>query len=314
MTSSLQPRPKLLLAVVAFFALICGMGGQPQATEVSAKPLGRLVSVGQHSLHLYCIGSGSPTVVLEAGLGGNHLDWIRTQPLIGKITQACSYDRAGYGWSEPGPKPRTAERIASEFGSLLRSAGINGPIVLVGHSFGGMLSLYYTGRHPSQVVGLILVDSMHPDQFERFAAEGIDISVDPTHGIIHSSRDVVTSGIPRNYKALAYYLARQESARTTLFNEMRNIHLSLAQTRKTPQTNVLRAEVMLHGKRDWDRIYRDGRMENLWIKLQAELAERIGAGRLVVAARSGHQIALETPELVTKVVAGVIRDIRKQPD
>ena len=118
----------------------------PQAGGPAA-PLGRLVSVGYHRLHLYCTGHGSPTIVLEAGIGGNHLDLIRIQPGLSKTTRVCSYDRAGYGWSGPGPKPRTASRIAGELELLLRNARIDGPIVLVGHSFGGALSLYYAGRH-----------------------------------------------------------------------------------------------------------------------------------------------------------------------
>ncbi len=315
MTSGLRRGPSLVLSLFIALGLLSGPGGtshaaEPSAGGATATPLGRLVPVGQHRLHLYCTGSGSPTVVLEAGMGGNHLDWIRAQPQISRTTQVCSYDRAGHGWSEPGPKPRTAERIAGELEELLRNAGIGGPVVLVGHSFGGVLALYYAGRHADQVAGLVLVDSMHPDQFDRFREAGIEVPEEPTRGVIHSLPEIVTSGIPPAYKALAYELATRDSARSFMFNEMRNLQLSLAQVRALPPPGELRAEVILHGRREWDRIYRDGRMENLWIRMQAELAERIGAKRLVVASNSGHQVPLDAPDLVEKIVAAVVRDIR----
>ncbi len=319
MSSRLQVRPPVLCKIIALLSIICHLSAQTQAAENPspldlAKPLGRLVSVGQHQLHFYCSGTGTPTVVLEAGMGGNHLDWIRVQPEISRTTRVCSYDRAGYGWSEPGPTPRTAQRIAGELYRLLRNAQIDGPLVLVGHSFGGMLSLYYAGRYPEGVAGLVLVDSMHPNQFDRFEEAEIEVPMEPTRGIIHSHREVVTSGIPQTYKALALDLAQRKSARATLFDEIRNVQLSLTQVEALPVAAGLRTEVILHGRREWDRIYPDGRMENLWIRLQADLAERIGATRLVVATNSSHQVPLEAPELVTKIVLAVVRELKTQSD
>ena len=314
MMPGLQIRPPPVSRFLALLGFLCSLSMQSQAAETLPLPdpaaPGRLVSVGQHRLHLYCSGSGSPTVLLEAGMGGNHLDWIRVQPEVAKTTRVCSYDRAGYGWSEPGPKPRTAERISAELDALLHNAEIDGPLVLVGHSFGGMLSLYHAGRYADRVAGLVLVDSMHPKQFDRFEEAGIEVPAEPTRGIIHSSRDMITYGIPQAYKALAVELAERDSARAALFDEMRNVRLSLAQAGASTVAAGLRTEVILHGWRKWDRIYPDGRMENLWIRLQAELAERIGARRLVVATKSSHQVPLEAPELVTKMILAVIRDVR----
>src|SRR6476659_927956 len=108
-------------------------GGDAQAYPAP----GRLVDVGGYRLHLQCVGSGSPTVVLESGLGGMSLDWSLVQAEIGQTTQVCAYDRAGMGWSEPGPQPRTPARIADDLHTLLTNAGIPGPYVLVGHSVGG---------------------------------------------------------------------------------------------------------------------------------------------------------------------------------
>ena len=112
----------------------------------SAPPPGRLVSVGNHRLHIRCDGDGSPTVIFDAALGGSSLSWSLVHPSIARITRACSYDRAGFGWSEAGPLPRTAGRIADELHTLLRVAAVPAPYVLVGHSFGGLVTRLYTHR------------------------------------------------------------------------------------------------------------------------------------------------------------------------
>ena len=155
---------------------------------------------------------------------------------------------------------------------------------------------------------------MHPDQFKRFREVGIDIPVEPGQGMIRSSRERLTFGIPDTYKDLAFHLARKTSTRSFMFDELRNVQKSIEQLEETAQLRPLRTEVITHGRREWDRLYSDGRMENLWTQLQADLARRIGARRLVVAHRSGHQIPLEDPALVDRMVRSVIADTRRPSD
>src|SRR6185295_8369334 len=100
-------------------------------------PPGQMISVGDHQLHLHCTGEGSPTVVLESGSNSFSVDWYLAQPKIAQFTRVCSYDRAGYAWSEPGSEPRSPQQIAVELYTLLANAGIKGPYVLVGQSNGG---------------------------------------------------------------------------------------------------------------------------------------------------------------------------------
>ena len=126
-------------------------------------PAGRLVDVGGHRLHLHCAGDGSPTVIMEGGSGGNILHWMTVQPLIGMSTRVCAYDRAGMGWSEPGPLPRTPQRIVAELHTLLVAAGVPGPYVLVGHSLGGKYVRLYANEYPQDVAGMVLIDSRHED-------------------------------------------------------------------------------------------------------------------------------------------------------
>ncbi len=126
-------------------------------------PPGRLVDVGGYRMHIDCIGKGSPTVVLDSGLSDSSLSWYKVQPEVAKFTRVCSYDRAGLGWSEPSRNPRNSGVFAEELHTVLHNAKINSPFVLVGHSMGGYDVRIFASRFPSEVVGMVLVDSAHPD-------------------------------------------------------------------------------------------------------------------------------------------------------
>ncbi|MBV9304463.1 MAG: alpha/beta hydrolase [Acidobacteriaceae bacterium] len=128
---------------------------------------GRSFWVESIKLNLNCTGEGGPLVVLDSGLGGSSLDWLRVQRGIAKFTRVCSYDRAGYGWSDPSPMPRTSLQIATELRELLASAEERGPYLLVGHSFGGYNVRMFAKLYPSDVAGMVLVDAEHPDEEMR---------------------------------------------------------------------------------------------------------------------------------------------------
>jgi pimeloyl-ACP methyl ester carboxylesterase len=125
---------------------------------------GHVVQAGSIRMNIDCSGQGSPTVILESGSGGPSVDWLMVQPEVAKFSRVCSYDRAGYGWSDSGPKPRTSLQIARELHKLLRAAGEKGPYVLVGHSMGGYDIRVYTSQYPNEVTGMVLVDASHEDQ------------------------------------------------------------------------------------------------------------------------------------------------------
>lgn len=133
------------------------------------EPPGELIDVDGHLMHLYCTGEGDPTVLLEAGLGESSLMFRPFQEEVEAMTRVCAYDRAGHGWSEPGPGQRTGERIVGELESLVQAAGEPGPYVLVGHSFGGLIMLMFAEANPEDVAGVVLIDTPHPDHEEAFA-------------------------------------------------------------------------------------------------------------------------------------------------
>jgi pimeloyl-ACP methyl ester carboxylesterase len=132
---------------------------------VNLTPPGRLIDVAGFRLHLNAAGAGRPTVVLDAALGGSSISWALVQPAVARFTRVCSYDRAGFGWSDAGPLPRTVGRIVGELRTLLDRAGEPPPYLLVGHSFGGLVMRVFAARHPDDVVGLVLVDSAHPEDW-----------------------------------------------------------------------------------------------------------------------------------------------------
>src|SRR5918993_1185104 len=161
---------KAILWLVVTLLVLAVVGAIYQAiatdrAERSYPPPGEMVDVGGYSLHINCVGQGSPTVVLDGGSGEMSADWVWVQREVSDTTRVCAYDRAGMGWSEMGPQPRDAKQISSELHTLLTNAGIEGPYVLVGHSFGGLYMQTYAARYPDEVAGVSLVESSHPDQF-----------------------------------------------------------------------------------------------------------------------------------------------------
>jgi len=145
------------------------------ADMVYARP-GRLVDAGGFRLNLYCMGSGSPTVVFDSGWGDWAPAWSKVQTQIAKWTRACSHDRAGTGFSEPGPLPRTSVRIAEELRAALHHAGIRGPYILVGSAFGGDNVRTFADLHINEVAGLVMVDAdpgdLEPEAMREEAHRG----------------------------------------------------------------------------------------------------------------------------------------------
>ena len=121
--------------------------------------IGRSYDIGGRTLNLFCTGTGSPTVIIETGAGEPGISWSHIQPQIARFTRACWYDRAGTGWSEPGPYPRSSKGIASDLHTLLERAGIEPPYVLAGHSFGGLNAREFAGLYPNDVAGVVLIES-----------------------------------------------------------------------------------------------------------------------------------------------------------
>lgn len=157
----------LAIAALALVTLaLVGFGFERIAQAGDAQrypPPGRLVDIGGHRLDLLCSGAGSPTIILEAGLGESALGWAQVQRSLARTARVCSYDRAGMAWSDRYTRPRTATNVADELQALLSASGESGPYVLVGHSIGGLFVRRFAAAYPHDVIGIVLVDPTDPE-------------------------------------------------------------------------------------------------------------------------------------------------------
>jgi pimeloyl-ACP methyl ester carboxylesterase len=158
----------------ALVALVCISAGCGGASAVKPQKVagesGYRLPVHGHRMYYECAGSGRPTILLEAGLGGDHRSWAAVAPALARTTRTCSYDRAGLGFSATAGANRTGRDEVSDLQALLEEAHVGAPYVLVGHSYGGMLAHEFASAHPHDVAGLVLVDASHPRQAQRFLA------------------------------------------------------------------------------------------------------------------------------------------------
>ena len=264
-----------------------------------------MVNIDTHSLHIFCKGEGSPPVILEAGIGANMLDWIKIIPEISKITKVCAYDRAGYGWSTRGPKPRLTSVLAKELYTLLLADNISAPYILVGHSFGGLIIQNFASLYPESIKSILLIDTMHPKQFEVFEKAGIDIPTSPSRGLIFASRSVLTYGFPEHIKDVAYEIASSDKTRSYMFNELRNLNKSAKETQNTILLD-LPLTVLVHGNKEWEKIAENGEMEKIWNELQSSFIKNKKNATLKSIIESGHQIHLDHPKFVIKEIKNMI--------
>lgn len=276
---------------------------------------GRLVDVGGYRLHLYCTGEGSPTVILEAGGGNPWLSWYKVQPQVAAFTRVCSYDRAGLGWSDLSPRPRTAMVIAEELHTLLHNAGIPGPFVLVGHSLGGMDARMFANRYPSEVAGMVLVDSSHPDQEERFPPEAKKLAA-ASYYVIRAMQITLPIGLPRllasraappevRSEYCAVFCRRQFLAAVRA--EAAAQKESSAQVRTLGTLGNLPLIVLSHDP-DKMRFPRNltEPVNREWARMQEELAHLSSNGSHLVVKGSGHDIQIDHPEAVVDAIREVV--------
>jgi pimeloyl-ACP methyl ester carboxylesterase len=300
---------------------------------IAPSPIGKLIDVGGHRLHIYATGKGSPAVVFESGGGSWSLDWHSVQVEVAKFTRACSYDRAGFGWSESGPKPRTSLQIATELHTLLESAGVEKPYILVGASFGGHTVRLFAKNYPDEVAGIILLDARH---------EAIDSKMPPAWKKMESAGKGMNQVMLLASKAGALNLLGrmmgEKAAPPTVSRmpaELRTMYLSVGYQPKYFQSNLdelaaiaesdrqvsasgnfgsLPLIVVRHGIPDlFARMPADQavKAEQVWQELQEELVRLSSNSRLLVAEKSGHAIQVDQPELVIAAVRQIAETVRK---
>lgn len=293
-------------------------------------PPGKLIEINDKSWHYQMMGQGHPTVIIDSGTGGTHLDWQLVQPEVAKFTSILTYDRAGYGWSEANSAPRTAEQAVSELRQLLGEVEIEPPYVLVGMSLGGLFSRLFAYQYPEEVAGMVLVDPAHERMYEETPAEwmelnqkleGLLIHVVPILGRIGLLRLLVNfdslpmaAGLfqkfPPSMRPLAKSLYSQTQFGKTFAQESAAVSLSMNQVKQIRETKPfpnIPLIVLSSGKPDFD-ITQDV-LQKLQ-ELHADLAKESLQGVHIVAHKSGHAIQLDKPELVIDAIRQVVEKVR----
>jgi pimeloyl-ACP methyl ester carboxylesterase len=297
----LRSATRFVGAIICIAAIALSAGAIYQSIagnvdETRYKPPGRLVDVGGRRLHLYCIGSGAPAVILEAGLGWGLGTWRQVQPKVADTTQVCSYDRAGYGWSDVGPPPRTSKQIAEELHSLLQKGEVHGPYVLVGHSIGGLYLQYYAAKYATEVAGMVLVESSH-QQEGNHPPSGLSLLAMEVVGATGLARLLIRYGDPTMD---AVYSSNKTYA--TPFKELGVVGTSAEEVRNARLSLGDRPLIVLTaGRRDHDES---------WRKLQLDLLTLSSNSKRIVAEGSGHRIQNDQPDVVVAAIRDVVERSR----
>jgi pimeloyl-ACP methyl ester carboxylesterase len=295
------------------FLLLAGPSGHAAGAHAEADTApGTYIWVDDHRLHLDCRGSGSPTVVFDSGLGGSSLDWALVQPGVAGFTRACTYDRAGYAWSDPGPLPRNAERMVSDLEQMLGNGSVAAPYVLVGHSLGGLIVQHFARKNPQRIAGLVLVDATHEDQFRRLdETVALAATTRWSHLEMYDSYDV-PEGLPEDVTLLARAFVARPQSIVVVRSELRFLRESSGPA--APETGTLPdvpLVVISHRLLTSAESGRNDGFEETWMEMQQALAARIPGSRHVIAATHDHYIHIREPQTVVDAVQDIVQRHRR---
>jgi pimeloyl-ACP methyl ester carboxylesterase len=279
---------------------------------------GRRVDVGGYKLHINCTGQGTPVVVLDSGLGDSYVSWMKVQPQIAKFTRVCSYDRAGLGYSDSSPRPRTSKVMAEELHTRLHNAGVPAPYVLVGHSMGGYDVRLFASLYRSEVAGMVLVDSSHPEQEKRFPPALNDMDKTWVR-----EQEFMTFALPFGIPRLLGFCGNDAAVRAADCNfhsyregltELKTFPESAAQAATTGSLGDMPLAVLSHDPNvPVPDIPADlvKPMNEAWEHMQDELAHLSTRGTRTIAKNSSHYIQLDRPEVVAEAVHNVVDQARQ---
>lgn len=293
-------------------------------------------------LNLYCVGEGSPTVVFDAGLGGNTGSWDTVQPAVAQKTRTCAYDRAGLGFSDPATRPGTSANIVDDLQRLLSAAGIEPPYILVGHSYGGLNVRLYAYEHPAEVVGMVLVDPSHEDdesrawqiegeaakaKWEQANAKSLEakrqcVAAAESHQLVLGSAlykqcmpEPVTHWSDALNRVMLRHSAEASNQRAVL-SEEENIDTASADELRAARHSLGAMPMIVLTRSppppgpDQTQQQRDA-LNKLWDSLHDEIAAESTRGVNLTVPYSGHMIQWDQPQVVVDTVLGILLDARK---
>jgi pimeloyl-ACP methyl ester carboxylesterase len=283
------------------------------ADEKAYPPPGQLVDIGGFRLHINCTGTGSPTVIIAAGLG----DWSTTwggyvQPEVAKTTRVCTYDRAGLGWSEAGPLPRDAAQFAKELHSLLQNAHIPGPFVMVGHSLGGLEVRVFVNDYFSEVAGVVLVDSMNPKQLTQ-SPTMLDSQSESRSQPFSLQAALARFGVVRllaKLPGIAPSVPPNEEAYYPRYVRPQSLQATTNEFQGLPAAGAQAAAVKTFG--DLPLIILTAKLNNLpgWPEWQTELLQLSSKSQQLFAENSGHKIQADEPKAAVTAILKMVELVR----
>jgi len=336
------PRFALWLVLIAVILLAIGYIYQRWTTAsdfAQFPPPGERVDVGGYSLHIYCTGEErGPTVVVDAGAGDFSIGWQGIQPEVSKSARICTYDRAGYGWSDSPPHPRTAIQIANELHQLLVNAKIDPPFILVGHSLGGLTVRVYASLYPDEVAGMILVDAGHEDQLERlppeylrlydrqqsyFSVMGFMSRFGLLRMIGNSSKGAElappqVAKLPKEVQLIYLMMISHPSYFDTMLAELRALPEISAEVRATGKLRDMPLFILTADSPDEAALQSIGlgddfpaaELQRSFNELQTELAALSTNSTQIIVKDSTHAIPLDKPNVVIKAILDMVGMVR----
>ena len=327
-----------VLLLVLLIGWFCFTGNRIKR-ELTAKypPPGKMVDIGAARLHIYCQGDASedaPTVVMEAAEFS--LSWASVQPEVAKFARVCTYDRAGLGWSDASPDPRTGVNIVRELHTLLEQASEKPPYLLVGHSKGGMYVRLFAQKYPHEVVGMVLVDSSHEEQETRFPPGITDLnhksrertmmllnivrpfnSIGLVTPILRSNTDLLLGTLPEGVREMGLAVALKDSFFRTVVVETETLEDTFSEVRDAKITTLGEIPLIvltavdqfdaLEGKVPAEDI---PQLKAVVRELGMELAALSSNGKLVPVHGSGHFIQVDQPQAVIDAIREVFEAVR----
>jgi pimeloyl-ACP methyl ester carboxylesterase len=313
------------LALIAFLVLAALAGATYNIWAIhhyrALYPVpGRFYRVNGHSMHLYCLGEGSPTVVLESGGDYGWIWWAKVQTELSKTTRVCSYDRAGYGWSEPQPGPRDSNSIADQLHTLLTEAGVDGPMVLMGHSAAGRHMRAYVTRYPQNIVGLVFVDASTPLQEKRFPKQPetpktlfsnpfspmLLLRLKTTFGMQRVEHQC--AWIPSGFEPYAGWIKADSCIPSEITEAEREESANLLSGEETVHTGPFgNLPILIFS----DDVQQPRSLVAIWNSMQEDLKRLSTRSRRIIVRGSAHNIEIDHPDLLSAETKLFIEQIRR---
>ena len=315
-------------AVAALLLLLCGTTyeriGQQRDRKL-APQMGDSIDIGGRKLNIYCSGEGSPTVIFEGDWGFPGYSWLHVQRDVAKFTRACWYDRAGYGWSDPGPFPNHSDSIARDLHALLHNAHIAPPYVLAGHAIGAFHTRVFRSFYPNEVAGMVLIDPTsedltinihnHIELFRRAVLLAHEIMGDI--GYMRLKRQPFMKLPKQRFAQLEWnelMILQWQTKSLVAEGKEQPLWVCGEQARTAGSFGSIPTIVLSAGIQDWEEDPKLTQNHALKLNLQERIAALSSRGSRRIVADSGHWIPFDAPGVVVSAVQEIVDTIRKDDE